>query len=254
MGAPIGLEPTADLAQRVLLPGDPARALRLAELLLEGPKMFNHHRGLWGYSGLAADGALLTIQSTGMGGPSAAIVIHELIELGAQRLIRVGTCGALQPGLELGDLLVATEAISADGASRALGAVERVPATRELLDALRAAAGPATASGPVLSTDLFYDGRGLEPGWVEAGALAVEMEAATLFALAAARGVQAGALLAVSDLVLPRRLRIDQEELGAAERRLGLAALRALALSAEERPRAAGRSPSSEATAAGADA
>ena len=117
MPAPIGLHPTADLAERVLLPCDPARALLLAESLLEAPKMFNHHRGLWGYTGLAPDGARLTIQSTGMGGPSAAIVISELADLGARRLVRVGTCGALQPGLRLGDLLSATEAIVADGTS-----------------------------------------------------------------------------------------------------------------------------------------
>src|ERR1700752_4342706 len=99
VAAPIGLQPTADLAERVLLPGDPARALLLAEALLEGTKMFNHHRGLWGYTGLAPDGAPLTIQSTGLGGPSAAIVIAELADLGARRLLRVGTCGALHPVL-----------------------------------------------------------------------------------------------------------------------------------------------------------
>src|SRR5581483_4686425 len=138
VAAPIGLQPTADLAERVLLPGDPARALLLAEALLEAPKMFNHHRGLWGYTGLAADGAPLTIQSTGVGGPSAAIVISELADLGARRLLRVGTCGALQPGPQLGDLLVATEAIAADGTSRALGAGDRVPASSDLRSALSA--------------------------------------------------------------------------------------------------------------------
>jgi uridine phosphorylase len=216
MAAPIGLQPTADLAERVLLPGDPARALLLAEALLEAPKMFNHHRGLWGYTGLAADGEPLTIQSTGMGGPSAAIVISELADLGARRLVRVGTCGALQAGLELGDLLVATEAIPADGTSRSLGAGASV------------AGEPGVHSGPVVSTDLFYDGRGLEREWSAAGALAVEMEAATLYALAAGRGLDAAALLVVSDLVLPARVRIGQDELRVAERRMGQAALRAL--------------------------
>ena len=225
MSAPIGLQPTAELAERVLLPGDPARALLLAESLLEGPKMFNHHRGLWGYTGLAPDGASLTIQSTGMGGPSAAIVTHELIDLGARRLLRVGTCGALAPGLELGDVVSATEAIAADGTSRALGAGERVAASPDLLEAL---GGAAQHAGPVVTTDVFYDRRGLEPGWREAGALAVEMETATVFALAAARGVQAAALLVVSDLVLPRRARIDREELRAAEQRMGRSALAAL--------------------------
>src|ERR1700758_3877570 len=112
MAAPNGLQPTAALAERVLLPGDPGRALKLAESLLEGVKMFNHHRGLWGYTGLAPDGAPLTVQSTGMGGPSAAIVIHELIDLGARQLVRTGTCGALQPSLRLGDLVIAIEAVA----------------------------------------------------------------------------------------------------------------------------------------------
>ena len=233
MPAPIGLHPTADLAERVLLPGDPARALLLAESLLEGPKMFNHHRGLWGYTGLAPDGAPLTIQSTGMGGPSAAIVISELVDLGARRLVRAGTCGALQPGLRLGDLVTATEAIAADGTSRALGAGERASAGPDLLSALAAVAEHA---GPVVTTDLFYDRRGLERSWSAGGALAVEMECATLFALAAARGIQAGALLVVSDRVLPARERIGQDELRDAEQRMGRAALRALSLVAERQP------------------
>src|ERR1700760_4133670 len=104
---PIHLQPTAPLAERVLVPGDPGRALLLAQGLTSVPQMFNHTRGLWGSAGTAADGEPLTIQSTGMGGPSAAIVIAELADLGARRLLRVGTCGALAPGLELGDLLIA---------------------------------------------------------------------------------------------------------------------------------------------------
>src|SRR5690242_1702445 len=122
----IHLHPTAVLADRVLLPGDPGRALALAQQLLAEPKMFNHNRGLWGYSGAAADGAPLTIQSTGMGGPSAAIVISELAEMGARSLLRVGTCGALDDTLELGQLVIVTAAIADDGTSRALGAGERV--------------------------------------------------------------------------------------------------------------------------------
>jgi DeoD family purine-nucleoside phosphorylase len=239
MAAPNALQPTAAVSDRVLLPGDPGRALMLAESLLDGPKMFNHNRGLWGYTGLAPDGEPLTIQSTGMGGPSAAIVIHELIDLGVRRLLRVGTCGALAHGLALGDLVIVTEAIAADGTSRALGAGERVSASRDLLEAVITAAEPpfredgnAIHEGVIVTSDVFYDVRGLEPGWAAEGALAVEMEAATLFALAAARGVQAAALLVVSDIVLPRRVRIDQDELRAAERRMGEAALRALLASA----------------------
>ena len=196
----IHLLPTAPLAERVLLPGDPGRALRLAQELLESPKMFNHNRGLWGYTGDALlDGKPLTIQSTGMGGPSAAIVISELVELGARTLLRVGTCGALDHSLALGDLLIATEALAADGTSRALGAGERATANGVLVEALgRAgvsagvspgAAGAGVWSGPVVSTDLFYDEREHEREWAAAGALAVEMETAALYALAARRGV-----------------------------------------------------------------
>ena len=119
---PIHLRPAAELAERVLLPGDPHRALAVAQHLLDGPKMFNHSRGLWGYTGVAADGELLTIQSTGMGGPSAAIVVEELIALGARRLVRIGTCGALDSGLALGDLVAAESVLPADGTSTALGA------------------------------------------------------------------------------------------------------------------------------------
>jgi DeoD family purine-nucleoside phosphorylase len=227
--ATIHVLPTAPLAERVLLPGDPGRALLLAQALLDEPRMFNHHRGLWGYTGEARDGRLLTIQSTGMGGPSAAIVIAELADLGARTLLRVGTCGALDASLELGELLVATEALSADGTSRALGAGDRVAADAQLLERLLHAAGPDGPHGPVVSSDLFYDSpEGAEERWHAQGALAVEMEAATLFTLAARRGVRAGCALIVSDTVLPSRRRIDTEALHDAERRLGELAVAAL--------------------------
>src|SRR6476661_9532689 len=144
---PIHIHPTAELAPRALLPGDPGRALALAQTLLDEPRMFNHNRGLWGYTGPAkADGAPLTIQSTGMGGPSAAIVVHELIELGLEVAIRVGTCGALVPELALGDLVVAGEALAHDGASRLLGAGDRAVGDPALTQALSGAAGaPAQA-------------------------------------------------------------------------------------------------------------
>jgi len=229
--APIHLQPAAPLAERALLPGDPGRALLLAQLLLTDPKMFNHNRGLWGYTGIAADGDPLTIQSTGMGGPSAAIVIAELADLGAARLIRVGTCGALDPSLQLGELLIATQAIACDGTSRALGANDRVRPDAELTAALQAAAGRGAASGTVASTDLFYDGpEDEQQRWIDAGALAVEMESATLFALARKRRVRAATLLIVSDLLAPRRTRIDPESLREAERRAGELAVRALSV------------------------
>jgi uridine phosphorylase len=192
------LKPAAGLAERVLLPGDPHRALTVAQHLLEAPKMFNHHRGLWGYTGVAPDGEPLTVQSTGMGGPSAAIVVEELIALGAGRLVRIGTCGALAGDLELGALLAVAEVLPCDGTSTALGAGERLHPDRELLERLAAdGARPAT----VASTDLFYDPRTEQAAtWLEDGAVAVEMEAATVFAVAGRRGVRAACVLGVTDV------------------------------------------------------
>jgi DeoD family purine-nucleoside phosphorylase len=228
MSGTIHLLPTAPLAERVLLPGDPGRALLLAQALLSEPKMFNHNRGLWGYTGPALlDGKPLTIQSTGMGGPSAAIVIAELAELGARTVVRVGTCGGLDASLTLGELIVATEAACEDGTSRALQAEPRVRPDADLLARLRESG--SARGGPVVSTDLFYDtAPGTGEGWRDAGLLAVEMETATLFALAARRRLRAAALLIVTDLLFPTRQRIAPEKLHEAEHRLGELAVAAL--------------------------
>jgi DeoD family purine-nucleoside phosphorylase len=228
---PVHIHPTAPLAPRALLPGDPGRALALAQLVLSTPKMFNHNRGLWGYTGTAADGEPLTIQSTGMGGPSAAIVMEELCDLGLQRAIRVGTCGALAGDLSLGELIVADAALAADGTSRALGAGERVTADAELVAALRDAAGDGVRTGTVATSDLFYD---RDPrrvaGWAGGGALAVEMEAATLLRVAQLRGVRAGCLLLVSDVFEHGvRRRLEPDRLALAAERLGAVGAAALA-------------------------
>ncbi len=229
---PIHLHPTAALAERVLLPGDPGRALALAQALLVAPQMFNHHRGLWGYTGAAPDGQPLTIQSTGMGGPSAAIVLSELIALGARRAIRVGSCGALAGDIALGELVVAREAICADGTSRALGAGERASADPGLVEQLTRAA-PAARVGTVVSVDLFYESDRrpeAEPGEVSHEALAVEMEAATLFALGANAGIAIACVLVVSDTFDAggSRARIDEETLLDAAKAMGSAAITAL--------------------------
>jgi len=224
--SPLHLNPTAPLAERVLLPGDPHRALAVAQAILDAPRMFNHTRGLWGYTGRARDGELLTVQATGMGAPSAAIVVQELIDLGARTLVRIGTCGALDGGLSLGALVSAEHALAADGTSRALGAGERVPADPELAAALTGAgAEPVTA----VTTDLFYDGGDRLEEWIAAGARVVEMEASAVMAVAAQGGARAAVLLGVTDLLgHGKRDRIageDYEELGV---RLGEAAWLAL--------------------------
>jgi uridine phosphorylase len=211
---PVHLRPHADVAERVLLPGDPGRALRLAQQLLDAPKMLNHSRGLWGYTGAAADGEPLTIQSTGLGGPSTAIVVEELIALGARRLVRVGTCGALVD-LELGSLVIAETVNARDGASRALGASGPLAADPALLAALRSA-GNGAATGVVQSGDLYYGA-----DTAATGALAVDLTAGAVFAVAARHGVAAACVLAVSDLLAGERRRIDPAALEHAEVELG---------------------------------
>jgi uridine phosphorylase len=213
VAGPIHLRPHEEVAERVLLPGDPGRALRLAQQLIDGPKMLNHHRGLWGYTGPAADGAPLTIQSTGLGGPSAAIVVEELIALGARRLVRVGSCGALAD-LPLGSLVIAESVRARDGASRALGAEGDLPADPALLAGLRAAEVGAPA-GLVISTDLYYD-----PARDGGGALALDLTSGAVFAVAARHGVAAAAVLAVSDRLTSGE-RIEPEALERAEADLG---------------------------------
>ena len=230
MPGPLHLRPTAELAERALLPGDPGRALLLAQALLQEPRMFNHHRGLWGYTGTASDGGALTVQSTGMGGPSAAIVLEELADLGLRRAIRVGSCGALDERLALAELVVA---------ERALAAADTLAADPELTVALREAAAPSV-SGLVASTDLFYDPRPrTAERWRKAGAAAVEMEAAALFAVGHRRGVAVACVLVVSDLLFAQpgrpgrgRRRISDKGLAGASEGAARHAARALAVPA----------------------
>jgi uridine phosphorylase len=236
----IHVHPTADLAPRVLLPGDPGRALALAQLLLDGPKMFNHHRGLWGYTGPAADGELLTIQSTGMGGPSAAIVLEELCDMGVTTAVRVGTCGALVPDLALGELVVAGRALTADGTSRALGAGATVTADPGLVAELETATG--TSAATVATTDVFYErDADAERRWRDAGAVAVEMEAAALLRVGELRGIRVACVLAVTDqLADGRRQRLDADGLVAAGAALGAAGTAGLGIPPREAPPAKG--------------
>jgi uridine phosphorylase len=227
---PVHLRPVTALADRVLLPGDPGRALALAQVVLgDDRKMFNHHRGLWGYTGTAADGALLTVQSTGMGGPSAAVVLEELAALGVRSAVRVGTARALQGGPDAGVLLAVTDVLAADGTSRALGAPQR-----SALDAhLTAALTPAAArAGLVVSSDVLYDDDApaaaqRRTSWLAAGALASDLETAALAAVAARRAVRFAALLTIA--AGPGGERCDDEALEHAGAAAGRAAAAALA-------------------------
>src|SRR5436305_9487610 len=118
---PLRLRPTAPIAADAVLVGDPGRALLLAQELLDEPKMSTHARGLWAYFGATAAGGELTIQATGMGGPSAALVLGDLVELGVKRAVRIGTCVGANANGSLGDLLIVREAIAQGGSAAALG-------------------------------------------------------------------------------------------------------------------------------------
>ena len=217
------LRPTAPIAADALLPGDPGRALALATELLEAPKMANHARGLWGYSGRTADGHELTIQSTGVGGPSVAIVLEELASLGVKRAVRLGTARALGPGLAAGEIVAVTAAIGADGTSSALGAN---PAPDAALTAALVAGGLTGIT--VASSDLHYDpdAEARREGWTASGARAADLGTAAALAAGTRLGVAVAAGLVVSGPAAGPAL--SDEEVEAASLRLGVAALGAL--------------------------
>ncbi len=218
-----------DFADSVLLPGDPLRAKYIAENFFEGARQVTGERGMLGFTG-TYKGKPVSVQTTGMGCPSASIVTEELIGLGAKNLLRVGTCGGYAPTLQLGDLIVATAATAQDGTvSSITRGVPYAPAAH--FDVVHAAyhaaegAGRRTSVGPIVSSDLFYDPteRPAEL-WGNLGVLAVEMEAAAIFTIAAMRGVRAGCLLTVSDTIGAEVVRIGDDELrGAVDNMMALA-------------------------------
>ena len=201
-----------DYAPLVLLPGDPNRATRIAGHFdggLDAARRVNEHRGLLGYTG-TYKGTPVSVQTTGMGTPSLSIVVEELLRLGATRLVRVGTCGGIGPGIHTTDLVIATAAAPVDGSTRTyLHGDPYAPAadfrlTRALVDAAEAA-GVTPFIGPVATVDVFYNpDEDYVTKWRARGILAFEMEAAALFLLAArAAGggddVRAACILTVSD-------------------------------------------------------
>ena len=219
-----------DLAESVLLPGDPRRARYIAENFFEDARLVTKERGLLGYTGTYG-GEPISVQTTGMGCPSTAIVTDELIGLGAKNLLRVGTCGGYHPDLKLGDLVIATAATPQDGTvSSITGGVPYAPAAH--FDIVHAAYHVAERLdrrpflGPIVSADLFYDPeKDPQALWHSLGVLAVEMEASVIFTLAAMRGVRAGCLLTVSDAIgSDKKERIEDSALkGAVDEMVGLA-------------------------------
>jgi DeoD family purine-nucleoside phosphorylase len=220
-----------DYADAVLLPGDPLRAKYIAETYLEGVEQHNAERGLLGYTG-TWNGRRVSVQGTGMGCPGATIVFEELVQLGCKKLIRVGTCGGLQPSHALGDLIVALTAVPADStAMHLVGNEPHCPtASWDLVhEAVHLAKhrDQALHVGPIVSSDLFYNpDEGQYERWSKRGVLAVEMEAAALFTVGAIRGVQSACLLTVSDIVVEGVFtRISDDDLRAAVDRMTTLAL-----------------------------
>jgi uridine phosphorylase len=224
---PARLRPTAPIAADAILVGDPGRALLLAQALLEQPKMSNHARGLWGYSGRTPAGHELTIQSTGMGGPSAAVVLADLAELRVRRAIRVGTCSAVESSFAPGELIVVTAARSHPfRGSFVAGSTTKEPRKDELQpDAdlarrLREKLGQKARPGSVVSLD-HLPGLGSPP----LPADVADMQTAALFARGAELGVAMAAVLIVSETV---GTGLPDEDMEEAARRAGEAAAAAL--------------------------
>jgi uridine phosphorylase len=217
---PSRLRPTAPIAPDAILVGDPGRALLLAQELLEKPKMSNHARGLWAYFGATMAGRELTIQTTGMGGPSAALVLGDLAELGVERAVRVGTCVGTGASGALGDLLVVREAVAQGGSAASLG-VE--PGT--------AVAPDAKLTGR-LQTELGGEGKLVTITSVDAhpaehtavlGIAAIDMQTAPLLARAAFLQIELAVVLIVGEAECGTE-RLAKEPLEELERKAGRAA------------------------------
>jgi len=208
-----------DFAPAVLCPGDPRRAEYIAKTFFDSPRCVNEERGMLGFTG-TFEGKPISVQASGMGCPSAAIVYEELIMLGAQRLIRVGTAGALQPTMQMGDVVIAVSSTPQDRtALNYVGGDPHAPtADWQLVEKALAAVreeGLRFHVGPIVSSDVFYDrDTSKHARWAERGHYAVEMEASVLYTISALRKVSSLAVLAISDYLYTGKFeRISDEEL-----------------------------------------
>jgi purine-nucleoside phosphorylase len=214
----IGAKP-GDIAETVLMPGDPYRARWAAQTFLTDAVLVNEVRGMLGYTGTWR-GHKVTIQGSGMGMASLSIYANELIrDYGAQTLIRIGSAGAMQPNLKLRDIVLAMSACTLSTPSRGIFKELNFAPTADfglLHVAWTAAQGldVATHAGQIYSSDVFYDERpDLNEQMQRHGVLCVEMEAAELYTLAARYGRRALAVLTISDHLLTHEsLPSDQRE------------------------------------------
>ena len=204
---------SGDYAPIVLMPGDPNRSKRIAARFdggLEKAKLVNEHRGLLGYTG-TINGVPVSVQTTGMGTPTTSIVMEELLNLGVETFVRIGTCGGFLH-LETGDVIVASAAVASSGIGPILGFDEPTAPTADfdvtnVLVAAAKAEGLTTHVGPIVPSDVFYDPNPAGTArWGARGYLGVEMESAAMFLLAMrerakGRPVRAGTILTVSDTI-----------------------------------------------------
>lgn len=204
------------IADTILLPGDPLRAKFIAENFLENAECYNEVRGMYGFTG-TYKGKPVSVQGTGMGQPSLSIYVNELFQFyGVQKAIRVGTCGAIQPSTKIRDTILAVSACTDSSlVNQRFGALHFAPtANFELLNAAYTAAknaGIQTLQGSVASSDLFYDENENWKLWAKYGILGIEMEAAELYTLAAKFQRKALAILTVSDHIVTGQVTTAQE-------------------------------------------
>jgi purine-nucleoside phosphorylase len=224
----IGAKP-GEIADTVLLPGDPYRARWAAERFLENPVLVNEVRGMLGYTGTWR-GHPVTIHGTGMGMPSLSIYVNELIrDYGAKTLIRIGSCGALQPHVRVRDVILAQAASTISSPSTSIFREMHFAPVADfgLLSKAYAAAKVPPHVGGIFTSDTFYDERqDLSDILQRHGCLAVEMETAELYTLAARYGARALSVLTVSDHIL------THEALPASDRETSFAEMVEIALGA----------------------
>lgn len=194
-----------EIADRILLPGDPLRAKYIAETFLDNAECYNHVRNILGYTG-TYKGKCVSVQGTGMGIPSISIYATELMrDYGVKKLIRVGTCGAMRKDIQLRDILIAQGATTDSSIVRNIfgGSINYAPLAD--FDLLRTAYEKAVQEnyavrvGNIISVDRFYDDEIDNPKLVDYGIMGVEMETAALYILAAKYKRQALGLFTVSD-------------------------------------------------------
>uniref|UniRef100_UPI0040492331 purine-nucleoside phosphorylase n=1 Tax=Flavobacterium sp. TaxID=239 RepID=UPI0040492331 len=208
-----------EIAENILLPGDPLRAKWIAETFLENPKQYNDVRNMFGYTG-TYKGKPISVQGTGMGIPSISIYAHELInEYGVKKLIRVGSAGSYQPHVKIRDIVLAMSASTNSSINRYTFDGEDFASTADFelfQKAIEVAKNKNIdiKAGNVLTSDIFYhNSPDYYKKWAQHGVLCVEMETAALYTLAAKFNVQALTILTISDsLVTHEKTSVEERE------------------------------------------